>query len=59
MTAPINLNQARKARAKAQAKTTAAENRVRFGRPKAETSLADARRDKAARDLDGFKRDKD
>ncbi|ATQ43770.1 DUF4169 family protein [Caulobacter mirabilis] len=59
MTAPINLNQARKARAKAQAKATAAENRVKFGRTKAEKSLADARRDKASRDLDASKRDED
>lgn len=57
MTAPINLNQARKARAKAEAKATAVENRVKFGRSKAETSLADARRDKADRALDGAKRD--
>lgn len=59
MTTPINLNQFRKAKAKADAKTTAAENRVKFGRTKAEKSLADARRDKAARELDASKRDED
>lgn len=57
MTAPINLNQARKARAKAEAKTAAVENRVKFGRTKAEKALAEAQRDKAARDLDSSKRE--
>ncbi len=57
MTAPINLNQARKAKAKAEARTAAAENRVKFGRTRAEKSLADARREKAARALDAVKRE--
>jgi len=57
VTTPVNLNQARKARARAEAKTTAAENRVKFGRTKAEKSLADARREKAARALDASKRE--
>lgn len=57
MTTPINLNQARKAKAKADAKATAAENRVKFGLTKAEKTLADARRDKAARDLDATRRE--
>ena len=57
MSDPVNLNRFRKAKAKAEAKVQAAENRVKFGRAKAEKSLADARRDKAARDLDGKKRD--
>ncbi|MES2034247.1 MAG: DUF4169 family protein [Pseudomonadota bacterium] len=57
MTTPINLNQARKAKAKAEAKTAAVENRVKFGRTKAEKSLADAQRDKAARALDASKRE--
>ncbi|WP_159314319.1 DUF4169 family protein, partial [Staphylococcus aureus] len=34
MVEPINLNKARKAKAKLAAKATAAENRVRFGRSK-------------------------
>lgn len=57
MTAPVNLNKARKARAKNQAKAAAAENRVRFGRTGADRALAAAEREKAARDLDGRKRD--
>lgn len=57
MTTPVNLNQARKAKAKAGAKVTAVENRVKFGRTKAEKNLADARRDKAARALDAARRE--
>ena len=57
MSEPVNLNRFRKAKAKNDAKAAAAENRVKFGRTKAEKSLADARRDKALRDLDGKKRD--
>jgi hypothetical protein len=57
MTIPINLNKARKARAKAADKTKAAENRVAFGRTKLEKSLTSARAEKAARDLDGTKRE--
>lgn len=57
MNEPVNLNRVRKGKAKADAKVKAAENRVAFGRTKAETSLADARRDKAARDLDARKRE--
>jgi hypothetical protein len=57
MSEPVNLNRFRKAKAKADARIVAAENRVKFGRTRAEKSLADARRDKAARDLDGTKRD--
>jgi hypothetical protein len=54
---PINLNRARKARAKAEAKTRAVENRAAFGRTGDEKALAQARRDKAARDLDAKKRE--
>lgn len=57
MTEPINLNRFRKARAKSQAKATAAENRVRFGRTKADQSRVEAERKKATRDLDGSKRE--
>ena len=57
MAEPINLNKARKARAAADAKTTAAENRVRFGRTKAEKDLAKLREAKAARDHAALKRD--
>jgi hypothetical protein len=46
---PINLNKARKARAKAEAKQTAVENRVRFGRTKAEKAFDQAQADKRRR----------
>jgi len=46
---PINLNQARKQRARADAKAKADENAVRFGRTKAER-LLDAARDKQTSD---------
>jgi hypothetical protein len=52
----VNLNRARKAKARAEAQATAAANRVKFGRPKSETKLEKARREKAARDLDANKR---
>lgn len=53
----VNLNRARKARAKAQAGEQAAENRVRFGRRRAEREAAAAREAKARRELEGKKRD--
>lgn len=57
MSEPVNLNRARKAKAKADEALKAARNRVAFGRTKAEKDLAGARRDKAARDLDAKKRE--
>lgn len=57
MTTPINLNKARKARAKADAKAQAATNRVAFGRTKAEKALEAARKDKAAKTLDAARRE--
>jgi hypothetical protein len=53
----VNLNRARKSKAKTAAKAGAAENRVKFGRTKAETSLDAARADKAARALDQARRE--
>jgi hypothetical protein len=53
----LNLNQARKAKAKTTAKQTAAENRARFGRTKAEKTLDAARAEKLQRGLDGAKRE--
>ena len=55
---PINLNKARKAKAKADAETKAAENRIRFGRTKAEKQTAAESTARSARDLDGHKRDR-
>ncbi len=57
MTEPVNLNRFRKAKARVEAKATAAENRVRFGQTKSEQTRLEAEREKAARDLDGSKRD--
>ncbi|PLR28416.1 DUF4169 domain-containing protein [Caulobacter zeae] len=53
----LNLNHARKAKAKTNAKQTAAENRARFGRTKAEKTLDSARAEKLSRALDGAKRE--
>ncbi len=54
---PINLNKARKARKQAEDKASAARNRVRFGRSKAEKALQAAMNDKRAGDLDGHERE--
>jgi hypothetical protein len=54
---PINLNRARKQRARAEAKTHAAENAVRFGRSKAQKSRENAEADKAAKAMDAHKLD--
>lgn len=56
MAEPVNLNKARKVRARADAQAKAAQNRVKFGRTKAEKTLAEARADKARKDLDAAKR---
>ncbi len=55
----VNLNKARKAREQAKARAEASENRVKFGRPKAETTKSRLEAEKAARDLDGKRRDPD
>ncbi len=53
----VNLNRARKDRAKAGARATAAANRAAHGRSKAERTRAETERERAARLLDGAKRD--
>jgi len=53
----VSLSKARKARAKSQAKAQAAENRVAFGRTKAEKDAARVQSDKASRALDGARLD--
>ncbi|RKF15120.1 DUF4169 family protein [Roseovarius spongiae] len=58
MSAPVNLNKARKARARAAQKTRADENAIVFGRPKAEKAAQKTRADKAARDLEAHKRER-
>ena len=53
MTEIVNLNRFRKAKARADEKRQAAENRVAFGRTKAEKAADKAERTRAARTLDG------
>ncbi len=53
----INLNRARKAKAKTDAKVTAAANRAAHGRTKGERQAAETERSKVSRLLDGAKRD--
>jgi hypothetical protein len=55
----VNLRKARKARARDAATAAADANRAAHGQPKAVKSLAEARRRKAARDLDGHRRQDD
>ena len=53
----VNLNRARKARARAEDKAQAAQNRVAHGRTKAERTAAEAAAAAEARRLDGHKRE--
>lgn len=53
----INLNRARKARDRDAAKRTAAANRARFGRTKAEKTADAAERARTDQTLDGAKRE--
>jgi hypothetical protein len=53
----INLNKARKARARAEAKTTAERNRVRHGVTRAEKQKTEAEKRLADRKLDGHERE--
>ncbi|WP_296676693.1 DUF4169 family protein [Novosphingobium sp.] len=55
----INLRQVRKAKARMAAADTAAQNRARHGRSKAERASQNAQADRAARLLDGAKREDD
>ncbi|MND80488.1 hypothetical protein D3C80_722600 [compost metagenome] len=53
----VNLNKARKARDKAEAKRTADANRLTFGRTKIERLTTQKDRDRDAAKLDGHKLD--
>lgn len=55
----INLNKARKARAKTDAKAKAAANRVRHGETTAQRAVKLIERLRAEKKLDGHKRDED
>lgn len=57
MTIPINLNKARKARLRAEAKKQADANAAKFGRTKADKAKDRAEAEKSTRDLDGHKRE--
>jgi len=57
MVEPINLNKARKARAKADAKAKAAQNRTLFGLKKTERIVAEMEAMRAQRKLDQKKRE--
>jgi hypothetical protein len=52
----INLNRARKAKAKAAGKAAAAENRVKHGRTKGEKALGKLEAERARKELEGKKR---
>ena len=54
----INLNKARKARAKADKEKTAEANRIQHGTPKSLRNLAEARKDKAEKGLAGHRLEK-
>jgi hypothetical protein len=56
MTTPINLNKARKARAKSEKEQRAKQNRAKFGRTKAEKQLDAARAEKLARLTEAHRR---
>ena len=53
----INLNKARKAKARAADKSQAAENRVRFGQTKGEKTVAKLDAERTRRELEGKKRE--
>ena len=57
MSKPINLNQARKAKARAEKRAKGDENAAKFGRSKAQKATEAADRDRAIRTLDQHKRD--
>ena len=57
MSKPVNLNKARKARARDAAKKRADQNAVAFGRTKAEKDAGKALADQAATRLDQHRRD--
>lgn len=57
MTDPVNLNKFRKAKKRAEKEQQAAENRVKFGRTKAEKDLEKARLEKLKKAADDHKLD--
>jgi len=57
MSGIINLNKARKARARAEADAKAAENRVAFGRTRAEKEAARAAAERTERTIEAHRRE--
>jgi hypothetical protein len=55
----VNLRRARKAKARAEAQATAAENRIRFGRTAQEKKQGAAQKALEAKRLEGHRRDDD
>jgi hypothetical protein len=55
----VNLNRARKTRARSQKDKTAEANRIAHGTPKALRNLGEARKDKADQALSGHRLEKD
>ena len=55
----VNLRQFRKSKARAEMNAKAKENRVKFGRTKAEKKLQKAEKENACRHLDGHKLETD
>jgi len=53
----INLNKARKVKAKSAGKAGAAENRVKFGRTKGEKAASKLEAERARRELEGKKKE--
>jgi hypothetical protein len=53
----VNLRQARKRKARTAAESEASQNRISFGLSKQERGLAKAERERAARTLDGARKD--
>jgi hypothetical protein len=53
----VNLNKARKAKARDAKRASADANAVKFARSKAEKALQTARAEKAKRDLDGHRQE--
>ena len=53
----LSLSKARKTKARAEKQATAAENRVKFGRTKAEKLAEETRKLKDQKGIDGHKRD--
>jgi len=55
----VNLRRVRKQKAREDAEKTAEQNRIDFGRSKAERSLSEAERDKARRHVEGHRLSRD